>query len=94
MSGNDAHRPDQVGRQDCGHLHGQRHAGLFRADEDPLLSGRVFTADDTRGSVPVVIVNDQFARRIRPDGRVVGQIIAVGNPDGRRILRSIGRSSA
>jgi putative ABC transport system permease protein len=54
--------------------------GYFELMKISVVAGRVFTAGDTRTSTPVAIVNEQFARRIRPDGRVVGQIIAVGNP--------------
>jgi putative ABC transport system permease protein len=54
--------------------------GYFELMKIPVLQGRAFTAADRGGSTPVVIVNDQFARRIRPDGHVVGQIISVGNP--------------
>jgi putative ABC transport system permease protein len=52
----------------------------------PLLAGRGFTSLDADSSVPVAIVDDVLARRIRPDGQVLGQRIAVpmrsapGNP--------------
>jgi putative ABC transport system permease protein len=38
----------------------------------PVLAGRAFSFDDTAGSMPVAIVNDTLARRLRPDGHVVG----------------------
>ena len=38
-----------------------------------MVAGRPFAADDTRASMPVVIVNQALAARIRPDGQVVGQ---------------------
>ena len=38
----------------------------------PMLAGRDFTTDDSAGSMPVVIVNDAMARRLRPDGNVLG----------------------
>jgi putative ABC transport system permease protein len=37
-----------------------------------MLLGRQFSADDTAGSMPVAIVNDMLARRLRPDGNVLG----------------------
>ncbi len=43
----------------------------------PLEAGRQFDASDRLGSEPVVIVNDALARRIHPDGRVLGEILNV-----------------
>ena len=43
----------------------------------PLLAGRTLTAEDRSGSPAVVIVNQAFAQRLRGDGRVVGEWIAV-----------------
>jgi putative ABC transport system permease protein len=38
----------------------------------PMLAGRTFLTADTAGSPPVAIVNDALARRLRPDGAVLG----------------------
>jgi predicted permease len=52
--------------------------GYFRAMGIPLVSGRAFTARDTTGAPPVVIVDETLARRHWP-----GE-----NPVGRRVLLS------
>jgi predicted permease len=39
----------------------------------PLVEGRSFTRSDRLGSEPVVIVSETLARRISPDGHVVGR---------------------
>jgi putative ABC transport system permease protein len=59
----------------------------------PMRAGRTFTADDARGAEPVAIVNEVLARRIRPDGQVVGQLIGAplamrrnDSPIARRIV--------
>lgn len=51
--------------------------GFFTLLRIPLVGGRQFTSDDTRESLPVVIVNELLASRIRADGHVVGQSILV-----------------
>lgn len=51
--------------------------GFFTLMKVPIVAGRMFSAEDTRASVPVIIVNQMLAARIRPDGRVVGQRILV-----------------
>jgi putative ABC transport system permease protein len=43
----------------------------------PAVAGRMLSAGDTRGSEPVMMVNQLLATRIRPDGQVVGQRILV-----------------
>jgi predicted permease len=45
----------------------------------PLLRGRTFTAADTRGSTPVVIVNDAFARAAWPGEDPTGKRFLAGN---------------
>ncbi|HUF47215.1 MAG TPA: ADOP family duplicated permease, partial [Vicinamibacterales bacterium] len=42
-----------------------------------VLQGRGFTAADTDASARVVMVNDVLARRLRPDGQVVGEEVDV-----------------
>lgn len=46
----------------------------------PMLAGRAFSDDDTAGSMPVAIVNDTLARRLRPDGHVLGARIRAAPP--------------
>jgi predicted permease len=41
----------------------------------PVRQGRAFVNDDTGTSTPVAIVDESFARQLRPDGQVVGQHI-------------------
>jgi hypothetical protein len=55
----------------------QATPGYFALMKIPLLAGRAFSADDTRGSMPVIIVNQLLAERIRPGGQVIGQRIVV-----------------
>lgn len=51
--------------------------GFFSLMKVPIVAGRAFSADDTRASTPVTIVNQMLATRIRPDGGVIGQRILV-----------------
>lgn len=67
----------------------------------PVRSGRGFMANDTVGSEPVAIVNDVFARRIRPDGQVLGELVGVTAltrlrqpPVERRIVGVVGNTRA
>lgn len=60
----------------------QTTAGYFAVMKIPILAGRAFSADDTRGSLPVIIVNQLLAERIRPGGPVIGQRIVVQSEPG------------
>jgi len=51
--------------------------GYFAAMGIPLLSGRPFDRQDRIESPRVVMVNESFAKRYFPDGRVLGQRILV-----------------
>jgi putative ABC transport system permease protein len=51
--------------------------GFFSLMKMPMVIGRAFSADDTRASLPVIVVNQALAERIRPDGHVVGQRIVM-----------------
>jgi putative ABC transport system permease protein len=53
--------------------------GYFEMMKIGVVSGRTFDDHDTSGSAPVAIVNEVFARRIRPDGQVTGQPLTVGS---------------
>jgi predicted permease len=50
----------------------------FPAMAIPLLQGRAFTTDDTAASPRVAIVNETLARRLFPDGNVVGRHVRMG----------------
>ena len=45
----------------------------FRAMSIPLRRGRAFSASDTRGAQPVIIVNEAFARKYFPEGNALGE---------------------
>jgi hypothetical protein len=55
--------------------------GFFELFKIPMVAGRTFTDADTASSEPVVILNEVLARRIRADGNLVGQRIAIGAAD-------------
>jgi len=66
---------------------GQRAPGVWYRTVTPdymklmemrLVEGRLFTAEDRAGSLPVGILNQEAARRIFPDGRVLGRLLATG----------------
>jgi predicted permease len=44
----------------------------FKTMQIPLLEGRAFTAADQDGSLPVVIINEDLARRYWPHGNAIG----------------------
>ena len=50
--------------------------GYFEAMGATMAQGRAFTAFDDKDSPGVVIVNETFARRLFPDGRAIGRVIA------------------
>ena len=51
-------------------------ADYFQAVGLPLLKGRYFTAQECIADAPVVIVDETLARRLRPDGDVLGRMIS------------------
>jgi putative ABC transport system permease protein len=57
--------------------------GYFRAMEIPLIEGREFTDSDSRGSTPVVIVNQNIARRWWPRESPLGKQIRYGKAEER-----------
>jgi predicted permease len=62
----------------------QRHhisTGYFSAMGIPLRSGRAFELTDRAGSPPVVIINEEFARRTWPGEDAVGKALSFGRTD-------------
>ncbi|MGA7155419.1 MAG: ABC transporter permease [Acidobacteriaceae bacterium] len=53
-------------------------AGFFKTLEIPIVAGRVFTQSDTSGSMPVLIVNQQFARTYFRNEDPIGQRVLIG----------------
>jgi hypothetical protein len=49
--------------------------GYFDAIGTRLVAGRLFDAHDLRGTRPVAVVDEGFARTLSADGRVVGRLI-------------------
>lgn len=54
-------------------------AEYFRTMETPLLAGRDFTAQDVRTSAPVVIVNENFARKYWPNETATGKHVRIAD---------------
>jgi putative ABC transport system permease protein len=55
--------------------------GYFKTINIRLLAGRGFSAADTAGAPPVVIVNQTLARRFWPDGRALGERLIIDLPN-------------
>jgi predicted permease len=70
-------------------------AGYLESMAIPVIAGRVFSANDTKGTVPVAVVNEELARRLGTNGQVIGRQIAIGEParpndPPRRLLQVVG----
>jgi predicted permease len=64
--------------------------GYFGALHEPLLRGRGFTDADRTGSAPVVIVNEELARRFFPGQDPVGQRLSFDRyPDSTSVWRTV-----
>ncbi|MEP6834613.1 MAG: ABC transporter permease [Gemmatimonas sp.] len=61
--------------------------GYFRTIGTPLLSGREFLPTDRKGSPPVLIVNEAYAKKFFPEQDVVGKIVS---PDGKNPITIVG----
>ncbi|MFC1499928.1 ABC transporter permease [Candidatus Zixiibacteriota bacterium] len=55
-------------------------SGYIGTMQIPLISGRDFTIHDTAETDPVVIINENMARRLWPDGNAIGQNILLRGP--------------
>jgi putative ABC transport system permease protein len=82
FSGNDtgstfsiAGQPPRTAGQELGASHLTITPDYFRAMHTPVLRGRAFDSRDTKGSPPVVVVNDVLAQRCFPGGNAIGQQI-------------------
>lgn len=58
----------------------------FKVMHIPLVAGRAFTADDNIGSLPVVIINEEMARRYFPAGNALGKRLSLV---GDKVMRQI-----
>ena len=74
---NSATAEHQAWRHDRDVLTAYTTPGFFTLMKVPIVAGRSFSTDDTRAAMPVIIVNEMLARRIRPDGQVLGQRLLV-----------------
>jgi putative ABC transport system permease protein len=66
--------------------------GFFALMKVPIVAGRSFSAEDSRASPPVIIVNQMLAERIRPDGQVVGHRIVVKSQSGPAAATAVERT--
>ena len=58
--------------------------GYFHAAQISLREGREFTLADNNGSVPVAIVNEEFAKKFFPSENPMGRHIGITHPDEAR----------
>ena len=59
----------------------------------PLVEGRTFTDTDREGSLPVVIVNEDLARRYWPNGNAVGQQLRLTGDTTLRVIAGVVKTS-
>ena len=62
---------------------------FFETLEIPV-RGRVFDARDQQGGEAVAIVNESLARRLAPDGEVLGEVFGFGSANENRPMRVVG----
>jgi len=65
----------------------------FKTMRIPLLQGRVFTDGDQDGSLPVVIINEDLARRYWPNGNAVGNHIRLSGDTVTRQIVGVVKTS-
>jgi len=56
-------------------------SGYFGAAQIPLREGREFTVADNGDSVPVAVVNEEFAKKFFPNENPIGRHIGITHPD-------------
>src|SRR5205807_2687843 len=66
--------------------------GYFKTLQILLVAGRDFTFSDDGGAPPVVIVNEEFARRFIPHGQPLGRIVSVADSQLWQNMQIIGVS--
>jgi putative ABC transport system permease protein len=54
----------------------------FATQRIPVIAGRGFTAEDRRGSRPVVVISEAAARKFWPDGKFLGRFLRVAAQPG------------
>jgi putative ABC transport system permease protein len=66
--------------------------GYFRTLRIPLVAGRLFSEQDRPGTLPVLIVNREFARRFPPDEKAIGKHVRADGRTGpwREIIGIVG----
>jgi putative ABC transport system permease protein len=57
-------------------------ADFFRAMNIPLRSGRTFDARDASQTPPVIVINEEMARRLWPSGDAIGRRVMLGATSG------------
>jgi predicted permease len=65
----------------------------FRTMQIPLLQGRAFTARDQEGSLPVVVINEDLARRYWPHGNAIGNHLRLSGDTVRRQIVGVVKTS-
>ena len=65
----------------------------FKTMQIPLLQGRAFTAADQEGSLPVVIINEDLARRYWPHGNAIGNHLRLSGDTVRRQIVGVVKTS-
>lgn len=64
--------------------------GFFAALQTPIMAGRAFTETDSRQSVPVAIINEQYARRYFPGTNPLGQHVTASGRNNKHDLQIVG----
>ncbi len=65
----------------------------FKTMQIPLLQGRAFTEGDQEGSLPVVVINEDLARRYWPNGNAVGNHLRLSGDTVRRQIIGVVKTS-
>ena len=65
----------------------------FRTMQIPLLEGRPFTAADQEGSPPVVVINEDLARRYWPQGNAIGNHLRLSGDNVKRRIVGVVKTS-
>jgi predicted permease len=66
----------------------------FKTMQIPLLEGRAFTAADQEGSLPVVIINEDLARRYWPHGNAIGNHLSLSGDTVRLQIVGVVKTSS